>query len=61
MFWLGWILLSSLSSKKSLVKKILKIGKHSIDGSILELLEDKDLEEELGITQKIVKKKLMNC
>ena len=37
------------------------LGKHSIDGSILELLEDKDLEEELGITQKIVKKKLMNC
>jgi hypothetical protein len=33
----------------------------SIDGSILELIEDHELEEELGITQKIVKKKILNC
>ncbi|CAD8088860.1 unnamed protein product [Paramecium primaurelia] len=32
----------------------------SIDGSILEEITENDLEEELGINQKIIKKKLMN-
>ncbi|CAD8097383.1 unnamed protein product [Paramecium sonneborni] len=32
----------------------------SIDGSVLEEITDDDLEEELGVNQKIIKKKLMN-
>lgn len=37
------------------------IAKNSIDGSCLELIEEGDLVEDLGIANKIVRKKLMHC
>lgn len=37
------------------------VAKNSIDGSCLELIEENDLVEDLGITNKIVRKKLMHC
>jgi hypothetical protein len=37
------------------------LAKNSIDGSCLELIEENDLTEDLGISNKIVRKKLMHC
>jgi hypothetical protein len=34
---------------------------NSIDGSCLELIDERELEDDLHIQHKIVRKKLMNC
>ncbi|CAD8120565.1 unnamed protein product [Paramecium sonneborni] len=49
--WLKFIGLEQMESK---------FVESSIDGSVLEDLTEKDLEEELGVTQRILKKKLLN-
>ncbi|CAD8104158.1 unnamed protein product [Paramecium sonneborni] len=49
--WLKFIGLGQMESK---------FVESSVDGSVLEDLTEKDLEEELGVTQRIIKKKLLN-
>ena len=39
----------------------LRVANNSIDGSCLELIEENDLIDDLGISSKIVRKKLMHC
>lgn len=58
----GWTLLVFNNCKILSVRMInIHIAKNSIDGSCLELIEEGDLVEDLGIANKIVRKKLMHC
>lgn len=40
---------------------MISLAENSIDGSCLELIEENDLSDDLGISNKIVRKKLMHC
>ena len=60
--WLDFIGLPNLKEIFGLIFVIYnEIASNSIDGSCLELIEEKELEEDLMIQHKIVRKKLRNC
>ncbi|CAK76878.1 unnamed protein product (macronuclear) [Paramecium tetraurelia] len=57
--WLNFVGLQSLQSTFSMYLFI-RVVNNSIDGSCLELIEENDLIDDLGINSKIVRKKLMH-
>lgn len=58
--WLQFIGLTNLQNTFSIIQYN-GLAENSIDGSCLELIEENDLSDDLGISNKIVRKKLMHC